>query len=30
VRNYLSSAIEKTGARNRIEAVRVAERLGWS
>ncbi len=29
VRNYLSSAIQKTGARNRIEAVRVAERLGW-
>ena len=29
VRNYLSSAIKKTGARNRIEAVRVAERLGW-
>jgi two-component system, NarL family, response regulator DesR len=29
VRNYLSSAIQKTGARNRIEAVRVAERHGW-
>jgi two-component system response regulator DesR len=29
VRNYLSSAIQKTGARNRIEAVRVAERQGW-
>ncbi len=29
VRNYLSSAIQKTGARNRIEAVRTAERHGW-
>ncbi|GGT08634.1 response regulator [Nonomuraea spiralis] len=29
VRNYLSSAIGKTGARNRAEAVRVAESLGW-
>jgi two-component system response regulator DesR len=29
VRNYLSSAIQKTGAHNRIEAVRVAERHGW-
>jgi two-component system response regulator DesR len=29
VRNYLSSAIQKTGARNRIEAVRVAEGHGW-
>jgi len=29
VRNYLSSAIQKTGARNRIEAVRTAERQGW-
>jgi two-component system response regulator DesR len=29
VRNYLSGAIRKTGARNRIEAVRIAERRGW-
>jgi len=29
VRNYLSSAIQKTGARNRIEAVRAAEEHGW-
>jgi two-component system response regulator DesR len=29
VRNYLSSAITKVGARNRAEAVRAAEELGW-
>jgi two-component system response regulator DesR len=29
VRNYLSSAIQKAGARNRMEAVRIAERNGW-
>jgi two-component system response regulator DesR len=29
VRNHLSSAIGKTGARNRAEAVRVAEQQGW-
>ncbi|MCL6551017.1 MAG: response regulator transcription factor [Acidothermus cellulolyticus] len=29
VRNYLSAAIAKTGARNRIEALRVAEENGW-
>jgi two-component system, NarL family, response regulator DesR len=29
VRNYLSSAISKTGTRNRIEAVRVADENGW-
>jgi two-component system, NarL family, response regulator DesR len=29
VRNYLSSAIQKTGTQNRIEAVRQAEELGW-
>jgi two-component system, NarL family, response regulator DesR len=28
VRNHLSSAIQKLGARNRIEAVRIAERNG--
>ncbi|GAB3131789.1 response regulator transcription factor [Microbispora hainanensis] len=29
VRNYLSSAIGKTGTRNRIEAARVARHNGW-
>ncbi|MCO1582357.1 response regulator transcription factor [Crossiella sp. SN42] len=29
VRNYLSSAIQKTGTRNRIEAVRAAADRGW-
>ncbi len=29
VRNYLSSAIRKTAARNRIEAVQAAQRQGW-
>jgi DNA-binding CsgD family transcriptional regulator len=29
VRNYLSAAIGKTAARNRIEAVRAARRNGW-
>jgi len=29
VRNYLSSAIAKTGTRNRTEATRVAEGQGW-
>jgi two-component system, NarL family, response regulator DesR len=29
VRNYLSSAISKTGTRNRIEAVRAADQNGW-
>lgn len=29
VRNYLSSAIAKTGAANRLEAARIAERRGW-
>jgi two-component system response regulator DesR len=29
VRNYLSSAIAKTGGRNRVEALRVAEAQGW-
>lgn len=29
VRNYLSSAIAKTHARNRTEALRLAEELGW-
>ncbi len=29
VRNHLSSAISKTGVRNRVEAVRVADGRGW-
>jgi len=29
VRNYLSSCIQKTGARNRAEAVRIAHDRGW-
>jgi two-component system response regulator DesR len=29
VRNYLSAAIAKTGARNRSEASRIAEDKGW-
>jgi DNA-binding NarL/FixJ family response regulator len=29
VRNYLSAAIAKAGARNRAEAVRTADERGW-
>jgi two-component system response regulator DesR len=29
VRNYLSAAIAKAGARNRAEAVRTADQQGW-
>ena len=29
VRNYLSSAISKLGARNRIDAIRIAREEGW-
>jgi two-component system response regulator DesR len=29
VRNYLSSAIGKTSARNRADAIRIAEQNGW-
>lgn len=29
VRNYLSNAISKTGARNRIDAIRIARDAGW-
>jgi two-component system, NarL family, response regulator DesR len=29
VRNYLSSVIAKTGARNRIDAIRIVRRDGW-
>jgi len=29
VRNYLSSAIKKLGARNRVEAARLAQQSGW-
>jgi two-component system response regulator DesR len=29
VRNYLSNALSKLGARNRIEAIRIAREAGW-
>lgn len=29
VRNYLSRAIAKLGARNRVEAIRIADEAGW-
>jgi two-component system response regulator DesR len=29
VRNHLSAAIRKTGARSRLEALRIAEDKGW-
>ncbi len=29
VRNYLSNAISKVGARNRVDAVRIASVAGW-
>jgi two-component system response regulator DesR len=29
VRNYLSVAIQKLGAQNRVEAARIAEQKGW-
>jgi two-component system response regulator DesR len=29
VRNYLSNSISKTGARNRIDAIRIARNAGW-
>ena len=29
VRNYLSVAMQKLGAHNRVEAVRIAEQKGW-
>jgi len=29
VRNYISAILRKTGARNRLEAVRVAQEAGW-
>jgi two-component system response regulator DesR len=29
VRNYLSSAMTKLGARNRAEAARIARDYGW-
>jgi two-component system response regulator DesR len=29
VRNYLSNAIGKLGARNRLDAIRIAEQAGW-
>jgi two-component system response regulator DesR len=29
VRNYLSNAMSKLGARNRIEAIRIAREAAW-
>ncbi|WP_189825573.1 response regulator transcription factor [Streptomyces finlayi] len=29
VRNYLAAAIRKTGARNRVDAIRIAGAAGW-
>jgi two-component system response regulator DesR len=29
VRNYISRAIAKTGARNRLHAIRIADQKGW-
>ncbi|MEV5567855.1 response regulator transcription factor [Streptomyces sp. NPDC052196] len=29
VRNYLTSIVSKLGARNRIDAIRIAEEAGW-
>jgi two-component system response regulator DesR len=29
VRNYLSAAITKTSARNRLDALRIADERGW-
>jgi two-component system response regulator DesR len=29
VNNYLSRAIGKTGARNRVDAIRIADQAGW-
>lgn len=29
VRNYLSTAIAKTAARNRVDALRIADERGW-
>jgi len=29
VRNHLSAAMQKIGARNRAEAVQMAQRKGW-
>ena len=29
VRNYLTAIVGKLGARNRIDAIRIAEEAGW-
>ncbi len=29
VRNYLSAAMAELGARNRVDALRIAQRAGW-
>ncbi|MFJ8073248.1 DNA-binding response regulator [Streptomyces sp. NPDC096176] len=30
VRNYMASAIRKVGARNRVDAIRIAQGAGWT
>lgn len=29
VRNYMAAVTRKTGARNRIDAIRISRRAGW-
>jgi two-component system response regulator DesR len=29
VRNYLSAITRKTGARNRVDAIRISQKAGW-
>ena len=29
VRNYLTTAVAKLNARNRVDAIRIAEESGW-
>jgi two-component system, NarL family, response regulator DesR len=29
VRNHISAIITKTGARNRVDVIRLADRCGW-
>jgi two-component system response regulator DesR len=29
VRNHISSIFTKVGARNRVDAIRIAEKAGW-
>lgn len=30
VRNYMASVIRKVGARNRVDAIRIAQGAGWT